>query len=375
MDRLSLEPRRDWQKRVEDYGLLFHTPKGEPYWDESACYQFRRAEIDKIEAATQELHEMCLAVIDAVIRQQRLGLFLVPPEFEELVIRSWQAREPSIYGRFDLAYTGSGAPVLLEYNADTPTALVEAAVAQWFWLKDLDEQGDQYNSIHERLIEAWQKLRQIDPRPIHFAAMSGIVEDYITVEYLRDTAMQAGFETQYLDVEQIGWDGRHGRFVDLQGRPIERLFKLYPWEWLIREDFGPHILRAPTRWVEPPWKMLLSCKSLLPLLHEKFPDSPYILPAAFEPIPGDYVRKPIHAREGSNIQVVVGGRVVFETPGPYTEGPFIYQQLAPLKKFDGRYPILGSWVVDGVACGLGIREDDTIITHNTSRFVPHQMID
>lgn len=372
---MALEPRRDWQKRVEDYGLLFHTPRGEPYWDESACYQFRRSEIDKIEAATQDLHQMCLAVVDDVIREDRLGLFLVPPEFEEMVVRSWQQRDPTIYGRFDLAYTGSGAPVMLEYNADTPTALVEAAVAQWFWLKDLDEHGDQYNSIHERLIEAWQKLYETDPRPIHFAAISGVVEDYITVEYLRDTAMQAGYQTQYLDVEQIGWDSRHSRFVDLHGRPIERLFKLYPWEWLIREEFGPHILQAPTRWVEPAWKMLLSCKSILPLLYEKFPDSPYVLPAAFEPIPGDYVRKPVHAREGSNIQVVVSGKVVYETPGPYTDGPFVYQQLAPLKKFDGRYPILGSWIVDGVACGLGIREDDAMITHNTSRFVPHQMID
>ena len=134
------------------------------------------------------------------------GLFLIPKEFEERVIRSWEEQEPSIYGRFDLAYDGTGAPKLLEYNADTPTALLEASVIQWFWLKDVDERGDQFNSIHERLIEAWQALRQHDERPIHFAAQEGIVEDYVTVEYLRDTAMQAGFDTQYLDVEQIGWD-------------------------------------------------------------------------------------------------------------------------------------------------------------------------
>jgi glutathionylspermidine synthase len=36
-----------------------------------------------------------------------------------------------LYGRFDLAYRGDGPPKLLEYNADTPTALFEAAVVQW----------------------------------------------------------------------------------------------------------------------------------------------------------------------------------------------------------------------------------------------------
>src|SRR5262245_62064037 len=32
MNRLRIDPRPNWQKRVEEYGLLFHTSKGEPYW-------------------------------------------------------------------------------------------------------------------------------------------------------------------------------------------------------------------------------------------------------------------------------------------------------------------------------------------------------
>src|SRR5262249_53355352 len=137
---------------------------------------------------------------------------------------------------------------------------------------------------------------------------------------------------------------------------------------------GKFVRSSRTQWIEPPWKMLLSCKSILPLLWERYPDSPYVVPAAFEPLPGDYVRKPIHGREGNNIQVVRGGRVVMETKGPYAEGPFVYQQLIPLRPFDGFTPIVGSWVVDGWACGMGIREGDDLITGNTSRFVPHQMV-
>jgi glutathionylspermidine synthase len=375
MHRISVDPRPNWQKRVESVGLMFHTLNGEPYWDETAAYQLSTFEVDQLELAANTLHEMCLELVQEVIDERMFGLFLIPKEFEELVIRSWEEDHPSIYGRFDLAYDGVGPPKLLEYNADTPTAIVEAALAQWTWLKDIDERGDQFNSIHERLIEAWQNIYQHDSRPIHFAAMSGIPEDYVTVEYLRDTAIQAGFETNYLDVEKIGWDRNQRTFVDLAGRPIERIFKLYPWEWLIRDEFGQNVLRAPTVWIEPAWKMILSCKSILPLLYERYPDSPYLLPASFTPIQGNHVRKPIHAREGANITVFINGQTHINTPGVYTDSPSVYQALAPMKAHDGHYPVYGAWIVNGVACGVGIREDDTLVTQNTSRFVPHQMVD
>ncbi len=377
MHRLAIEPRPGWQKRVEEYGLLYHTLRGEPYWDESACYEFTAREIDAIELATQTLHDLCMGLVDEVVTKRQFGLFLIPEAFEEYVARSWREREPSVYGRFDLAYDGAGTPRMLEYNADTPTALVEAAVAQWFWLKDTDEHGDQFNSIHEKLIDAWKAVRAKDGRPLHFAAMSESEEspeDYITAEYMRDTAIQAGFKTSFLDVTEIGWD--HGRkvFVDMENVPIHRCFKLYPWEWMFRDEFGARVEAAPTRWVEPSWKAILSCKSILPLLYERHPDCPYLLPASFDPLPGgNYVRKPVHGREGANVQVVMGGKVVIETEGNY-RGPFVYQALAPLKPHGDRYPVLGSWVVNGVACGLGIREDDSVVTRNTSRFVPHRMV-
>jgi glutathionylspermidine synthase len=374
MDRRASEPRPNWQKRVESHGLFYHTLGGVPYWDESACYQFRPAEVDTLDLVAETLHGMCLEVVREVIEQRLFGLFFVPPEFEDLVIRSWEQQEFSIYGRFDLVYDGSGPPRMLEYNADTPTALVEAAVGQWFWLQDVEPGGDQYNSIHEHLLDAWKVLHQRDETPIHFSALSGVVEDYVTVEYLRDTAIQAGFDTDYLDVEQIGWNEGRRRFVDTRERPIRRMFKLYPWEWVVRDEFAPNVRRANVRWMEPPWKMILSCKSILPLLYDRFPTNPYLLPASFDPLPGgNYVRKPIHGREGSNIQVVQGGNVVFETDGPYGEGPFVYQEFHPPRAFDGRYPICGTWIINGKPCGVGIREDDSYITRNTSRFVPHML--
>jgi glutathionylspermidine synthase len=379
MRRLTIDPRPNWKKRVEEHGLYYHTIKNEPYWDETACYQFTTYEIDRIEEATNALHAMCLDLVQEVIDNRMFGLFLIPKEFEEYVIASWEKDAPSVYGRFDLAYDGVDAPKLLEYNADTPTALVEAAIAQWVWLKDVDERGDQFNSIHEHLIDAWKEVLKRDSGPIHFAAQTEDVEtpeDYITAEYMRDTAIQAGAKTAFIPIHEIGWDRARRCFVDNTGFPIYRCFKLYPWEWMVNEEFGPNIRTANTRWVEPAWKMILSCKSILPLLYERHPDSPFLLPASFDPLQsGSYVKKPVHAREGANIEVVIDGRAALSTDGPYVGGPYVYQALATqLKPHDGRYPVIGSWIVNGEACGMGIREDSSLVTRNTSRFVPHQMV-
>jgi len=383
MLRIATPPRADWNKVVESQGLLFHSIDGEPYWDETAYYLFEAKEVDLIEAASYRLNEMCLEAAGHVIKNGRLGELDIPAPFHEFVARSWERDEHTIYGRFDLAYDGTGQPMLLEFNADTPTALLEAAVIQWFWFRDLldsagvsdhdREQGpfDQFNSLHERLIEAWRRVRRELGGRVVFAAMQDVLEDVMTVTYLRDTSIQAGLKTDFLAVKEIGWHASRRVFTDLRERAIEILFKLYPWEWMLREKFSQFLPMAPTRWLEPPWKMVLSNKAILPVLYELFPESPYLLRAGFEPIGDTYVVKPIYSREGSNVAIVQGGRTIAETGGDYAEGPHVYQEFHPLPSFDGRYPVIGSWIVNGYACGMGIREDDGLITRNTSRFLPH----
>jgi glutathionylspermidine synthase len=372
MKRLASPPRQDWQDRVEKIGLPHHTSDdGSPYWDESACYELSAAEVDQLEEATDALQEMCLGVVQHVIDEKRYGLFRIPECFEEWVAASWNDDQRQVYGRFDFAFDGSGPPKLLEYNADTPTALVEAAVAQWHWLQDMHPQADQFNSIHERLIEAWEMVHEQLAAPIHFAGMRDNAEDAATLDYLMDTAIQAGMKTAILDIAQVGWHPGQEIFVDERNRPIDQIFKLYPWEWLLAEPFAEHLPLARTQWIEPPWKAILSCKAILPLLSDLYPDSPYLLPASFTPMDGDHVKKPIHSREGANVKIVRDGSVRMETDGPYDEQFCVYQALARIPNFGGRFPIVGSWVVNGWSCGIGIREGDGEVTTNRSRFVPH----
>jgi glutathionylspermidine synthase len=272
----------------------------------------------------------------------------------------------------DLSWDGRGEPKLLEYNADTPTALLEASVAQWYWMQDVKPGADQFNSIHEKLIARWQEMRPrlaADGR-VYFAADLESVEDAGNLDYLRDTALQAGLTPIAIAIEDIGWDG--ARFVDLEGRGIGSLFKLYPWEWMLREEFGAHLLAGTLRAIEPPWKMLLSNKAILPVLWEMFPDHPNLLAASFEAgrFATDFVKKPLYSREGANVSIASGDTLI-DVGGDYGEEGFIWQAYHELPRFDGRYAVIGSWIVGDAPAGIGIREDDSPVTRDTSRFVPH----
>jgi glutathionylspermidine synthase len=261
---------------------------------------------------------------------------------------------------------------MLEYNADTPTALLEASVVQWYWLEDVFPHADQFNSLHEKLIDRWKELRSQFPAagPVYFTADTGSEEDSGNLDYLRDTATQAGIEALAIDIADIGWDGK--RFMDLDNRPMSSLFKLYPWEWMVREEFGKNLIAGSLRVIEPPWKMLLSNKAILPVMWEMFPDHPNLLAASFQPgrFATDFVKKPIYSREGANVSITSGGSTV-EAPGTYGEEGFIWQAYHALPQFDGNYTVIGSWIVGDQPAGIGIREDATPITKNSSRFVPH----
>lgn len=368
MVRHVANPRADWPAKVEQVGLTYHSHPHGPYWDESACYELAADEVTALETAANTLHYLCIEAAEAVIQRgwwDRLG---IPATAVPSILQSWERDDFSVYGRFDFAFDSTSPPKLLEYNADTPTALVEAAVAQWFWLQDTRPAADQFNSLHERLIAAWQRW---GGRALHFSAIKEHTEDEQTVLYLRDTAEQAGVATQFIHVEDIGWNGAD--FVDLTDAPIQQCFKLYPWEWLWHEEFGQHLKRDRTRFIEPTWKMLLSNKGILPVLWELFPEHPNLLPAfdTADRLGGNFVKKPKLSREGANVSLVQSGEVCEEVGGDYGAEGYVYQALAPLPEFSGNHPIFGVWVVDHEAAGLGIREDTRRITGNLSRFVPH----
>lgn len=383
MERINITPRQKWQQLVEKQGFLYHTLEDVPYWNEEACYKFSESEILMLEAATQQLHTMCTEAAQYIVDNNLFELFGIPDEVVPLVHYAWENSETgfwSLYGRFDLAYDGINPPKMLEFNADTPTALFESSIVQWFWLQDYKPSANQFNSIDEKLRVAWEWIHsKYQSSRYHFACLKEargnisvlqLREDITNTAYILDTASSVkGLNYSFTDIGNIIWDGH--AFVDEYQKPVETLFKLYPWEWMIKEVSVDYFNKSKVNWIEPIWKMLWSNKALLPILWELYPNHPNLLPAYFEPRSGNYVKKPKLSREGANITIVKENHAIMNTVGDYGENGYIYQDIANIPNMQGNHPVIGSWIIGGEAAGMGIRESNSIITDNTSRFVPH----
>lgn len=396
MWRHRLKPRPDWERIVTEQGLVFPVtdlPDGSKraYWNESAWYEVTGDEVDMLESATEELWAMCVDAaghMAATMDEARLGL---PSGTMDVVRRSIGRQDPSLYSRFDLVYGADGSVKMLELNGDTPTGLVETGVVQWRWLEDRMPDLDQWNSVHDRLVAGWERLRTSGATggdALHFFYDLGEGDNYddgemeMTVHYLMDTAVQAGFAALAQPMAEVGWNPDAAEFRDVNDHPVRNAFKLYAWEEMLGEAFGRHIVEQrearPVNWFEPAWKALLSTKALLPVLWERNPGHRLLLPAYFDG-PGDlvdWVAKPLHGREGDNIRIHLDDALEdVVMPGSYGAEGFVYQQYVELPVFDGNHVVIGSWIIDNEAGGMLVRESDGPVTDYYSRVCPHVISD
>ncbi|KZN31109.1 glutathionylspermidine synthase family protein [Pseudoalteromonas luteoviolacea] len=388
MLRIPIQPRADWQQQANALGFKFHTMHGQPYWDESAYYQFTLTQIEQdIEAPTQELHEMLLFLVDKICDDDELmRRFAIPEKFWSTVRRSWLRKDPHLYGRFDFCYDGTSHAKLLEANYDTPTSLFETAYWQWMWLEQqvsagsLPRNSDQYNSIQEQLISRFRHIHKFNrSHALHFSCCKDTEEDKGTVDYLRSCALEAGIPCRFTYIEDIGLSTEN-HFTDLADNTINWCFKLYPWEFMFSDEYADPLQTLSTQWLEPAWKSILSNKAILPLLWQYFPNHPNLLPAYF----GDQkhkldaqkgsVKKPIFSREGANIEILKEGKVIAHSPGTYGDEGYIYQEFKALPNFAGEHIVVGSWVIGDQPAGIGLRADTSLITQDLSRFVPHVIL-
>ena len=333
-----MAPRPGWQETVARQGLVFDKTVNEVtgtishYWNESACYELTVGEVNLLEGVSENLHRMskdaAAFLAEESLKPDSVFNLGIPREAIEYAAESLRRGDPSFYSRFDLVYSGNDGrpPKMLEYNADTPTGLIEASLIQWYWHEDMHLKGgsallepglDQWNGLHEELIEQWKRiddhlgrLHGVRPHMYHFgytdADDSG--EDLMTVGYIMDTAVQAGLTGKLVEMKQIGYDRATSRFTDGENRHLEAIFKLYPWEDMMFEEFGPCIARTrPDYWFQPAWTMFLSTKALSAALWHLYPGHENLIPTYMYPdearASGDtmgfseYVVKPLHARE------------------------------------------------------------------------------
>ena len=208
MKRIPVTPRSDYREKIEALGFDFHGD----YWREEAYYRFTAEETACLEEATNEAYRLYCEAAQFIIEDNPEFMeraLNIPKEIGERIRASWDADELSLYGRFDFILAKDGTPKILEFNADTPTSLLEASVIQWQWKEDVFPECDQFNGIHEGLVQSW---KDIFPKKgeIHFAGALENNEDTGTLQYLASTAMEVGFSTRVLDMQAL--DLQNGRF-------------------------------------------------------------------------------------------------------------------------------------------------------------------
>jgi len=370
LSRKKLEPRPDWENKCQAEGLPYaHYPgvlwpsggfipeswARDPYWNESSAYEVNSAGMWQIEKASYELHSMCLeAAAEVVESDDLLEKFGIPAALWPAIRHSWRTRETDLAGRLDLLWNGVTPPKLAEYNADTPTVLVESAGAQRSWFLDFlsaSQTGNagkisQFNVLQEALEAAFRELRDDyertagsefsaeNPLTLIFttqkpSADSEFLEERSTMGYMYKRASSTGIPSEMVDIEEFDEPVMFESILKASSvnNPVLAaslvIWKLYPYEWLIQEKLGlaltnPAFLNGHTRWLEPAWKLVLSSKAMLAYLWEKHPGHENLLPAFYsfdhaemaassekvslKHIKGnEWVAKPRFGREGAGI--------------------------------------------------------------------------
>lgn len=418
MRKQNCSKRGRWKHKVVRRDGLVHgaSLSGEaPYWREGQYIELARWQVNTLAKAAAEMQRMYIEATEWLLQQEdRLADFGIPKWAFPYIRRSWDTDGPSLYGRFDISWSGKRytLPKLLEYNAQTPTSLLEATVVQWNWLQEAKlrhKNVTQWNNAYEALVLAWQRNMAVykrqtgrDVSVIHlvYSNIDTSGEDMVNVGTMADAALEAGFKVKVIELESmklytnsetIGIGGEQvdtGYYHDADGLPIEVAFMLWPWEHVLaakegkgKTCFWNSMQPDGTVWMEPLWKLIWSSKAFLPILYQLFPDSPYLLPAYFEgrvptgALPNGYAKKPVQSREGSNVCLVdARGKTLADTAGPYGAEGYILQELHTLPKIaKGQYLVLGVWIIDGEPAGLGCRVGD-LVTDNRSGFMPHAVV-
>ncbi|MBU0500315.1 MAG: glutathionylspermidine synthase family protein [Gammaproteobacteria bacterium] len=378
---------------MEEIGMAWHTDRDGSDYIVPELVQVSEDEAEAYYAAANDLYEMYLEAAGQVIDNRLYYELGIPSNLVGLIEQSWKEEHLHLYGRFDLAGGLDGLPIkLIEFNADTPTSLFETSIIQWALLKanGMDETR-QFNNLHEMLGENFRRLitggdEEADfsaayrGEKLLFSSMHDHPEDERTLRYLQNVAHDAGFYTDFCYLNEAGFLEQEGVFNKDHQR-ADFWFKLYPWEDIAAEELElTRILEriqdsGVTRFLNPAYTLLFQSKGMLKVLWELFPDSPYLLRAGFEPLPGlAQVEKKLFGREGANTAILdAAGQVIQSTGGPYQHHKSLYQERAALPQdAAGQHYQAGVFHV-GEACGLGFRRGGAILD-NGSKFVGHRVV-
>jgi glutathionylspermidine synthase len=387
MQRHPIASRHDWRLALRQYPYGTAATPAAVHWDESAHYVFTAAEIDRIEEAANAVYGLIVDAVGHAIDRRLLPLLGYSAEAGALIREDWSRahahnggsldpRAGGLCARLEFAYDGGESLKLVGCHADGPGGLFEAAVVQWNWLEARFPEADQFNGLHETLIERWQALAVgLRGRSrLHLTCATPAAEREGELAYLEALAQEAGLKTTTLPIQDIGWDG--SRFVDQDERAIGWLLKLYPWEALLADPYGAHLGTADLAFVEPPWRIPASNHGLLALLWELYPEHPHLVPASLTEAELAGRAGPVLARSMFGLdrpaeRLTLNRELLAETPPAANPGGMVHLAMPPDFTQDGRRARLQCWMVGDKCLGMAVRESESPLFDADTPLLPH----
>ncbi len=373
---------------LEKIGFLWHSDIDGSNYIADELVVLSKQEAKAFEDAANELYDMFVEAGDFIIENNLFHEIGIPFNLVDLIKKSWESDVHwHLYGRFDFAGGVDGVPIkLLEFNADTPTALFESAILQWAIVKENNlQEKAQFNFIYEALLDNFKRIVTLSEDTSNFeelyegwnflfSSIKGNIEEENTTRFLEYIAKNAGFSTNFAYIDEVEFDEEG---IYYQDKKYELWFKLIPWEDIAIDE--PDLAVLLTSIVNnqeaiifnPAYTLMFQSKAFLKVLWDLFPNHPLLLETSFEPLNKMQVRKPIFGREGGDVAILnEKGEVLEEKKDIYGSMKMIYQEYTPLP-CDER----GNFYQAGVfyayeACGVGFRRGGKILD-NMSKFVGH----
>jgi len=375
---------------LESLGFVWHTDSNETSYISDELVVISESEAEAYYEATNELYDMYVEAAEHVVENNLFHEIGIPFNLVDVIKESWENDVHwHLYGRFDLAGGIDGTPIkLLEFNADTPTALFETAIIQWAMLKKNNlEEESQFNALYEALVDNFKRLvtleedvstfeERYDGWKFLFTSIKGNSEEENTVKLLQHIATEAGFETEFAYIDDIEFSDEDG--IVYNDESYELWFKLIPWEDIALEESDlamllTNIIKNQKAIIfNPAYTLLFQSKGLLKILWDLYPNHPLLLESSFEPLEGQkQVKKPIFGREGGNVSILNEDASTLESiEGDYENHKMVYQAYTELVTDAQGLSYQAGVFYAYEACGLGFRKGGKILD-NMSKFVGH----
>jgi len=375
---------------LESLGFVWHTDSDESSYISDELVVISEAEAEAYYEATNTLFDMYVEAAEHVIENDLFHEIGIPFNLVDVIKESWENDVHwHLYGRFDLAGGLDGKPIkLLEFNADTPTALFETAIIQWAMLKQNGlEEASQFNALYESLVDNFKRLVTLEEDVstfeeryagwnFLFTSVKGSSEEENTVRLLQHIATEAGFQTQFAYIDEIEFSPEEGIIYEDQN--YELWFKLIPWEDIALEESDlamllTNIIKNQKAIIfNPAYTLLFQSKGLLKVLWDLYPDHPLLLESSFEPLTGEkQVKKPVFGREGGSVSILdENSNDIEAVAGDYDNHKMVYQAYTELPTDSQGQSYQAGVFYAYEACGLGFRKGGKIL-NNMSKFVGH----